>query len=178
MAKKFVMKSDLRLPSKAVVDLGRSKVDEISAARAFTRGVLAGSQVLESKLPAALDRSMSTAIWGPFNPKFPYYRQNGDVAASGLRDIVDTGKLRDSLSLKTTFLKTKVQTRITYSAPYARLVHEGGLIQPYGNKRAATVQLPARPWISSVLSPGSGPVAGIDIRSIYDESITRVWEQG
>ena len=71
----------------------------------------------------------------------------------GVRSIYDTGVLMASGSV-TWNGKSLV---INYTAPYADLVHNGGYIQPYGNKSARPVYLPGRPWISAVLD-GGGPV--------------------
>lgn len=77
---------------------------------------------------------------------------------AGTRDIVDTGELLNSQSVK--FNGNEIE--ISYSAPYAQFVHEGGYMQPYGNPNAETVYIPGRPWISAVLY-GDGPVPKFDV---------------
>ena len=71
-------------------------------------------------------------------------------------------------------LATKTQTVIEYRTPYANLVHNGGVIQPYGNPNAASVILPARPWITSLLTD-EGPVPKYDISKIYEREIHGAW---
>lgn len=66
-------------------------------------------------------------------------RRNGTVVFTP-RNIVDTGDLRNSLSLK-------IQSESAvyrYSLPYAAIVHEGG-------KTAKGKIYPARPWTQSAL---------------------------
>lgn len=75
----------------------------------------------------------------------------------GNRDIIDTGELKDSLSI--TIGTSGVE--IKYDSEYAALVHYGGYIQPYGNPNADSVYLPARPWIDAVLGEAPGPVEPI-----------------
>lgn len=62
-------------------------------------------------------------------------------------DLIDTGRLRDSLQI----INTGTSFDIRYSAPYAGLVHEGGYILPYGNQNAEKVFVPGRPWINMAL---------------------------
>lgn len=76
---------------------------------------------------------------------------------SGSRDIYDTGAL--SRSGKVVANGNGIE--VTYSAPYANIVHNGGYIQPYGNPNARPVYMPARPWVSSVLY-GEGPYPQFD----------------
>ena len=75
----------------------------------------------------------------------------------GSRDIYDTGNLAGSASVEA----TSDSISVSYSAPYANIVHNGGYIQPYGNASARPVYLPARPWVTSVLY-GGGPIEPFD----------------
>jgi hypothetical protein len=173
MAKKiFEFKADILFPSKAEVKA--SGTDAKAAKKAFTTGALRASSIVERELPSALTRALESSVWGPFNPKYPYNRKNGELVGSGMRDMIDMGGLHDSLKIKTKFLATKTQTIVSYSAPYARLTHEGGVIQPYGNATAAAVVLPARPWIKSVLT-GDGPVPQYNYSQVYQNEITDAW---
>ena len=83
------------------------------------------------------------------------------------RDIIDTGELRDSLSIT---IGSDGQFEINYSSPYAKLVHYGGYIMPYGNNRIEKVFIPGRPWIQAVLE-GGGPVPQFDFESHYREHL-------
>ena len=62
------------------------------------------------------------------------------------RDIIDTGRLRDSLQIK----MNGFGLLVSYNTPYAAIVHYGGV------KRNGGIY-PARPWAESVLL-GNGPV--------------------
>lgn len=177
MAKNYSFTASFKLPSQATMKLAKGQ-DAASAAKSFTQGVIAGSKQLEALLPGALNRALELPVWGPFAPKTPYLRKNGEVAQAGYRDIIDTGRLADSLKLKTSFLKTKVNTKIMYTAPHAAITYYGGAIQPYGNQSAATVILPARPWVDAVF--GGGPMNGaamINTNQIYQDAIGRTWDQ-
>lgn len=66
-------------------------------------------------------------------------RRNGQVVFTP-RDIVDTGELRNSLSID---LQKDIAV-YKYSVPYAAIVHEGG-------KTATGKTYPARPWTESAL---------------------------
>lgn len=106
----------------------------------------------EIAVRSALDYAVSSAVWG--------WRD-------GSRDIVDTGKLRDSLS----FSRSNNGFDFSYSSPYAALVHYGGYVRPYGNPNIDAVYIPGRPWIDAVLF-GGGPIDAIDLIAIYDAAIT------
>lgn len=172
--KGFTIKADLILPSKA--EIKASGTDPKDAKEAIVKGTLAASNIVEQQLPTALSRALESPVWGPFNPKAPYARKNDEIVGSGTRDIIDMGGLHDSLKITTKFLTTKTQTVIQYTAPYAYLTHEGGAIQPWGNRNAATVILPARPWVRSVLT-GDGPVPKYNYREVYQRSIAKAWGQ-
>lgn len=170
--KPFKAKAEIKLPSKA--DIKKAGADNAVARKAITQGTLRASQIVERELPSRLADAMSMRIWGPFSPKFPYYRKNGELVGGGTRDLIDTGRLHDSLSIKTSFLQTKVVTTIQYSAPYARLVHAGGVIQPYGNPNTTARILPARPWVTDTLTPG-GSVPFYDYTKVYNAEISKAW---
>jgi hypothetical protein len=88
----------------------------------------------------------------------------------GSRDIIDTGQLMKSMNV--TISGSSVQ--VSYDEPYAALVHYGGYIQPYGNRDAAPMYLPGRPWVQAVLT-GGGPVESIDYESIYRDAFAQVF---
>lgn len=171
-SKSFVLKADIKFPSKA--EIKQSGQPAKAAKKAFTVGSLRASGIVERQLPGVLTKALESPVWGPFNPSQPYFRKNGELVGVGNRDIIDTGNLHDSLKISTKFMVTKAQMQISYTAPYARLVHEGGVIQPWGNPNASSVILPARPWISSVLT-GNGPVDKYDYTAVYQEEIAEAW---
>lgn len=84
----------------------------------------------------------------------------------GSRDIYDTGELASSGSV--TFTSGRLE--VTYKAPYAQIVHDGGYIFPYGNTAARPVYLPGRPWIRSVLY-GGGPVDRFDFAGFFKKAL-------
>lgn len=88
---------------------------------------------------------------------------------TGARDIYDTGELARSVDV----LAKKDGISVSYSAPYAAIVHDGGYIHPYGNKNARPVYLPGRPWVSSVLY-GGGPVPQFDFDGFLSKEIALV----
>ena len=69
------------------------------------------------------------------------HRKSGQVVGSP-RDIVDTGELRDSLSLG---MESPTECVYSYDAPHAAIVHEGAKLN---NGK----DIPARPWIESAIS--------------------------
>lgn len=97
-------------------------------------------------LELKLDAAMASTLWGE------------------LGDIVDSGDLRDSLSV----IIQGDSVEISYDSPYANLVHYGGYVAPYGNKSIDKVYIPARPWVEAVFT-GNGPVDPIDVPTIFDE---------
>ena len=71
-------------------------------------------------------------------------RQSGQIVNSP-RDIVDTGKLRDSLNLVEV---DNSHVRYEYQEDYAGLVHQG--FDGVG-KAGSPESYPARPWVASAL---------------------------
>lgn len=108
---------------------------------AIVEGTIKASAYVQRDLKAALGAAMDYAGWGWID---------------GSRDIVDTGKLKSSLTLAERNLKAKTTIEIKYKSPYANMVHYGGYIQPYGNKNANSVLYPARPWVEATLRGGYG----------------------
>lgn len=82
---------------------------------------------------------------------------------------VDTGRLKDSLEIRTKFSQTKVGFSIIYKTPYAAFVHYGGVMRPYGNPNAATVTIAGRPWIKMGLK-------NYDIKKPFDRGISEAWK--
>ena len=81
-------------------------------------------------------------------------------------DIVQTGKLRDSVDV----YAGEESILIVYSATnggydYAAIVYFGGYIHPYGNT-GVQIYMPGRPWIKHVLI-GGGPVPKFPLTKRY-----------
>lgn len=110
-----------------------------------------------AELGAALDSAMAASTWS-----WP----------SGSRDIIDTGALRSSRSIK----KAGNGFTIVYNQPYAAIVHYGGYIQPYGNPKAAKFYFPPRPWVDSVLN-GGGQVPQFDFESAFRKAFDEVTQK-
>ncbi len=115
------------------------------------------TDMIISELGQALDAAMGAVIWD-----WP----------SGSRDIVDTGALRNSLSIK----KAGNGFTISYNQPYAAIVHYGGYILPYGNPNATKFYLPPRPWVDSVLN-GSGSIPQFDFEGAFRKAFDEVTQK-
>lgn len=167
--KPTTIKAEIKMPT--MKQIKESGADPKVVKNAFVVGSLRASGVVERELPQRLTEAMESSVWGPFSPKQPYYRKNGELVGPGSRDLIDTGALHDSLKIKTSFLSTKTVISVSYTSPYAGIVHYGGVIQPWGNPNAASVILPARPWVQSVLG-GGGPVPQYNVNQVFQDNIT------
>lgn len=92
-----------------------------------------------------LDEAMETPSWSWSGTTL---RQSGGSVGTP-RNIVDTGKLKNSKKITTSFGSTQAKWTVRYGAPYANLVHYGGYIAPYG-RTGDTAYIPGRPWIKLV----------------------------
>lgn len=116
----------------------------------------------------ALNEAMAQSVWAWPNVTI---RKNGsDVDAP--RDIVDTANLRDSMD--TAMLNSNAFT-ITYTAPYANMVHYGGITRPYGRGGNSFVY-PARPWISAMLT-GTHGINQFKVLDIVEENVTKEFKK-
>lgn len=120
--------------------------------RDLNRAMKDANQLIANRIGEALDAAMESSAW-----------------ASG-KDIIDTGQLKNSL----TVTATASGISIKYAAPYAAIVHYGGYIVPYGNPSLSKVYIPPRPWVTSVIE-GGGPVPAFDFESVYREAIQAVF---
>jgi phage gpG-like protein len=125
------------------------------AAVALEEAIGYANEQAEIAVRNALDYAVSSAVWG--------WRD-------GTRDIVDTGKLRDSLA----FSSSGDGFEFWYNSPYAAFVHYGGYVRPYGNTKVDAVYIPGRPWVDAVML-GNGPVDAVDLDRIYDDAIARAF---
>ena len=148
----YKQKFSFALP-KVNVDTKANKKERVAAKTKLVKAHQAGIKAVEDKLGIALDNAVKSRTWA--------WRDGG------MRDIVDTGKLLRSRNLKVQYLQTKAVIGIQYTAPYATLMHYGGAIQPYGNRNAATVLIPARPWIEAIFE-GSYGMRKFDLAKPYD----------
>jgi len=104
-------------------------------------------KALAGLLEEALNNAMESSVWD---------------WGSDNRDIIDTGKLKDSLKI---YVDSDDDIHIMYGEDYAAIVHYGGYFNPFGNKEVKQYY-PGRPWVSSVLE-GGGPVPQFDFEGEY-----------
>lgn len=145
----------------------------VPTVRAFwSQAIVSGK--IELGLQPRINRAMELAsqdIALEANRLLPMAMRNSAWGfTGGRRDIVDTGVLMQSMDVK----MTSAGLQISYSEPYAALVHYGGYIQPYGNRNAELVYLPGRPWVDAVLT-GNGPVESIDYDAIYRNAFSKIF---
>ena len=138
----FDAKIEIQMPKVA----GKTDAPKMKAAvnKALSKGAQKGGTYVSQSLRSALDASITSF------------------------QAIDTGRLKNSLEIREKFSQTKVGFSIIYKTPYAAFVHYGGVIQPYGNKNAAAVTIPGRPWVQKALE-------GFDIRTPFDRGIQEAW---
>jgi hypothetical protein len=128
--------------------------------------------VLEDELFAAFQESFDANAWewprdlptrklngATLAEKAASYRKGEGITPPNPRNLIDKGSsgLRGS---GTRDMVSKFEVVYTWSKEYANFVHEGGTMRPWGNKNAARVLIPARPWTRAVL--GQERVSGIE----------------
>ena len=165
----FTVKAPVKTPKPKVQ--ADSKKERSEAMAAIVKGVQAGARRIESYLPPLLGKAMGSPVWKW--PR-PTKRQNGSIAGT-TRDIVDTGALRSSLSVKVKFLKTQTNFLIQYGAPYAALIHEGGYIAPYGRTDLVARSIPGRPWITAAIEGGYPGIDSLNIEAEMLVAIQGIW---
>lgn len=127
---------------------------EVSSPDGLTRDV----ELALDRIPSYIVESLRPALDAAIDASWGW--------RTGSRDIVDTGALKNSLSITT----SGGRISITYSVPYAGIVHYGGYIRPYGNPYAEPVYLPPRPWIGAVLGDAQGPVQPLDLNALAEKA--------
>lgn len=153
---KFSQKLEIKMPK--IEGKADTKKMQQAVNKAISKGAQKGSTYVEQDLKIALNNSIgSNWAW-----------------TQGTRDIIDTGRLMESLSIKTTFSQTKVGFQVIYKAPYAAFVHYGGLMKPYGNRNAADVLIPARPWVQAVFE-GTHGQPKFNIETPFNKGISEAW---
>jgi hypothetical protein len=108
--------------------------------------------IVASSLLDAFDEAMNSDVW--------------QWTGGPLRDIVDTGSLRDSGRV----VVTSDTISIFYDQEYAAMIYYGGMIHPFGNE-SAVFYIPGRPWIEAVLL-GNGPVERFNFDGVYEEAFS------
>ena len=153
---KYGAKLSVQMPKVEVKDNSPAMKKRVS--KALSKGTQKASSYVEKNLKIALDKAM-TSMW---------------TWTEGSRDIVDTGKLKNSLKITAIFNQTKVSWQIQYRTPYAAFVHYGGVMKPYGNKNARDVLIPARPWVQAIME-GSHGQEKFDIKTPFDEGMAEAF---
>lgn len=147
----------------------RVRIDGSGLADRAEASAQKATEAVMREVMAAFDQSFTAKAWDwPRNlptrklkgatlaEKIRSYRKGEGIKAGNPRNLIDVGSLRESKNWQ---MIGPYTAKFTWSTEYARLMHEGGTIQPWGNKRAAPVRLPARPWTAAVL--GRVTVPGI-----------------
>lgn len=136
----------------------------------ISKGMMNSRAVIKTSLSEALQRSLRTSVWAW--PRSTV-RQSGGTAGSP-RDIFDTGKLSRSQKVVTNYSGGTLMVNISYSTPYASLVHYGGAHRPYGDESRPLQLLPARPWIYATVT-GTYGIEKYDMRSHLESAIKNEW---
>jgi hypothetical protein len=126
----------------------------------------AAARAVYAELNARFQDAIGTKAWSW--PRSTV-RSNGGIIPSGLRNIVDSSTLRSSNPGPQI---TGLSVTYRWGVNYAAAVHQGAMIRPWGNKSAAPVLLPARPWTSAVL--GTVQVSGIEVYPL-DRRFRQLW---
>ena len=145
---------------KVKIDKNALKKDRVAAKTKLVKAHQAGINAVEKGLGDAL-RTVMKSQW-------PWPR-------GGSRDIVETGKLMASQKIVTQHSQTKSVIGIKYTSPYAALMYYGGMIQPYGNKNAASVLIPGRPWVEAIIN-GSHGWSKFDLATPYNRAFKAAYK--
>lgn len=152
---------DLSLDKKSLNAMSKA------ATNALKSGVANGLSDASQAVKPALNDAMAASVWGW--PNVTIRKNTSDVDAP--RDIIDTTNLRDSMD---TSVNQNNELEIVYTAPYAAIVHYGGITRPYG-RGGDTFNYPARPWISSLFE-GSNGIDQFPFMNIIQEAVDESFE--
>lgn len=152
----FTFKIDMP-KAEAKLEVSKGKA---AAEKAIFNGLRSGVIYVQRDLKVALDKSIAS--------QWTWYR-------GGSRDIIDTGRLKSSLNMTNTVSNTKATIKGNYNTPYAAFVHYGGVMKPYGNRNAADVVIPARPWVKGVLT-GTYGQEKINVKALMNKAIAEAWK--
>lgn len=158
---KFTYSSSLtfRLP-KVKVDKDALKKDRLAMKKKLVKSHVQGMQFFEHSLSGWLDAAILSPSWA-----WP---------RGGPRDIFESGRLMRSKKITTKHMQTKSVTSVLYTSPYAALMYYGGMIQPYGNKSAASILIPGRPWVEAALN-GTYGMTKPDLAAPYNAGFKAAW---
>jgi hypothetical protein len=136
----------------------------------ISKGMMNSRSIIKTTLSEALQKSMKTSVWAW--PRSTI-RKSGESAGSP-RDIFDTGTLSRSQKIATNYSGGSLMINISYSTPYASLVHYGGAHRPYGDESRPLQLLPARPWIFATVT-GTYGIEKYDMKGHLEAAIRDEW---
>lgn len=139
----LVLSAKIKLPKASIIAPGQEMTKKFKSnfVGSFQKAALG----TEKSISYWLDEAMDTPSWSWSGTTL---RENGESVGTP-RNIVDTGRLKSSKKVTTSFGSTQAKWTVRYGTPYANLVHYGGYIAPYGRK-GDTAYVPGRPWIKLV----------------------------
>jgi hypothetical protein len=143
-----------------------------AAKGAISKGMGNSRTIIKSTLSEALHKALEGSYWNWPNETL---RKNGRIVSSP-RNIVDTGKLKKSQKVVTSYKGGTLAVAISYSAPYAGIVHYGGYVRPYGNVNARLASYPQRPWVHGVLR-GEYGVDKYNMNEHLERAIAAAWAE-
>ena len=142
------------------IDKSALKKERVAAKTKLIKAHQAGMNAVEQSLGSALKGAMKSSWAWP---------------RGGSRDIVETGRLMNSQRLVVKHSQTKSVLSVQYSSPYAALMYYGGMIQPYGDRNAASVLIPGRPWVEAVINGTHGQTK-FDLASPYNAAFKNAYK--
>lgn len=145
------LKRETRLPLDFKFEMKVPKGVSKSIKEQISTELAAGLYRAIPALEVALTNAMDSKVWGWSGADT--LRKSGEVAKDP-RDIIDMGVLADSLAIEVTDLVLFV----SYSAPYAAIIHNGGVTHNGG-------VIQARPWVQATLI-GGGPVEQVNWKEL------------
>jgi hypothetical protein len=157
-------------------------IESSNLAAAAEQAAQRATEIVLGELSAAFDQAFTANAWdwprdlptrrlsgATLAEKARNYRAGKGITPPNPRNTIDTGNLRQTGSWE---MIGPYQAIFKWSAEYATAVHEGATIRPWGNRNAAPVRLPARPWTRAVL--GQENVDGIQVYNL-GERLQNVW---
>jgi hypothetical protein len=136
----------------------------------ISKGMMNSRTIIKTSLSEALQRSLKASVWSWPNKT---HRQNGSIVGT-IRDIYDTGKLYRSQKVVSRYSGGVLGFAISYSAPYAYLVHYGGAQRPYGDVTRPLRLLPGRPWVYATVK-GTHGIEKYDLNRHLSAAIKQEW---
>lgn len=156
----FTFNFKLGVPAIKMKEKATTAKMKLAAAKACTKGRTRSITYIQASLKTSLDSSISS-LWS-----WP----------DGAQDIVDTGTLKDSLTLPVKHLQRSSSIQIKYGTPYAAAMHYGWVGHPYGNKNIPPRTYPGRPWIEAVLEGTNGQTKP-DFDKIISDAFAAAWKE-